>query len=790
MKSPNGLQKINYIVVRISLALTFVFSGLVSQVQSVAQASGGTVYPPPGVSSKPATVHTSAYLIGDVAVGVIFPESGTNGTENWTPDEKKGAITEIDEGLKLWSDAMPVGANPRLNFIVGDVNLNLEKNSLDYLPDSAPISNPDLEPISMNSFDAYQWINNVLSSYSKAPYSTDPEPAEGTSQAATNRMYHYINAFRNKLDVQADWGFIVFVVDSSSDYDHKFNNGDFYYSDLYGPYTIVSYDKDAPNDSLYGNKLNLVISREVAHIFGASYHDGCSYIPPSTPPKFGYLAIGDTNCDKTDGLMGTLSTGMTTDPDIVTQQQVGWRDSDGNGIFDPVDTNPVVTMTPFEDPTKKTQLDYKNDATHTYKVFDVPYSAAPCDAVNADQCYWLLRGSVSLTINTVASVKFQVDGGPTWNSAIAGYDSTDVGALFDTDYEYYYFDAPQSPATLTGGQHTISVQATNSVGNQSTIVTDKVTVYGVAGNDLFKDATTIDTIPYTDIVDIDLAGIETGIDGNDPVTTFCNQNRQGLQSVWYKYTATTDQAVYFDTIGSDYDTYIAVWTGDTLDALEPYPASPDTNCNDDGVPPYQSKFPLMPVAGQTYYIEVAKYGEGKGDLSGGELHFHASLESFVPDGMWTTAFNYNEGWRVDMHVRTVGDVNGDGKEDLIGFGNAGVFVCLANAAGTAFGSCSKWTTAFNYNEGWRVDMHPRMVGDVNGDGKDDLIGFGYAGVYVCLANPAGTAFGSCNMWTTALNYNEGWRVNMHPRMVADVNGDGRKDVIGFGYAGVYVATSK
>jgi len=63
-----------------------------------------------------------------------------------------------------------------------------------------------------------------------------------------------------------------------------------------------------------------------------------------------------------------------------------------------------------------------------------------------------------------------------------------------------------------------------------------------------------------------------------------------------------------------------------------------------------------------------------------------------------------------------------------------VYVALANAAGDGFApSASLWTPAFSYNACWRVDQHPRLLADVNGDGKADAVGFGYAGVYVAPA---------------------------------------------------------
>jgi len=36
--------------------------------------------------------------------------------------------------------------------------------------------------------------------------------------------------------------------------------------------------------------------------------------------------------------------------------------------------------------------------------------------------------------------------------------------------------------------------------------------------------------------------------------------------------------------------------------------------------------------------------------------------------------------------------------------------------------------------GWRVEKHPRFLADVTGDGHADIVGFGDAGVYVALSN--------------------------------------------------------
>ncbi len=92
--------------------------------------------------------------------------------------------------------------------------------------------------------------------------------------------------------------------------------------------------------------------------------------------------------------------------------------------------------------------------------------------------------------------------------------------------------------------------------------------------------------------------------------------------------------------------------------------------------------------------------------------------------------------------------------------------------------------------GWvSDDRYPRHMADVNGDGMADIVGFGEAGVYVALAAGNGS-FDS--LMLTAQNFASGagggWESDdRYPRHMADVNGDGMADIVGFGDAGVYVA---
>jgi hypothetical protein len=151
-------------------------------------------------------------------------------------------------------------------------------------------------------------------------------------------------------------------------------------------------------------------------------------------------------------------------------------------------------------------------------------------------------------------------------------------------------------------------------------------------------------------------------------------------------------------------------------------------------------------------------------------------------------FGYDAGgWRVERHPRLLADLTGDHKTDIAGFGDAGVYVSLNNGNGT-FSEPTLVVANFGYDAGgWRVEDHPRYLADVTGDGKADIVGFGNAGVYVSRNNGNGT-FQNPELVVANFGYDAGgWRVEDHPRYLADLTGDGKADIVGFGDAGVYVS---
>lgn len=104
-------------------------------------------------------------------------------------------------------------------------------------------------------------------------------------------------------------------------------------------------------------------------------------------------------------------------------------------------------------------------------------------------------------------------------------------------------------------------------------------------NDDISGATPFTGIPFTDSVDTTEA------------TYAATDTACGLATVWYEFTPTDSGVVEFNTVGSNYDTTLALHTGD--------PSAPTLlQCNDDSIYGLQSQIIAEVTAGVTYYISA------------------------------------------------------------------------------------------------------------------------------------------------------------------------------------------
>ena len=83
-------------------------------------------------------------------------------------------------------------------------------------------------------------------------------------------------------------------------------------------------------------------------------------------------------------------------------------------------------------------------------------------------------------------------------------------------------------------------------------------------------------------------------------------------------------------------------------------------------------------------------------------------------------------------------MNGDGRADIVGFASSGVYVSLATGNGH-FAAPTFELAAFTPGTGGWIsdDLYKRELADVNGDGSADIVGFASSGVYVSLASGTG-----------------------------------------------------
>ena len=296
----------------------------------------------------PSARETMAFAAGKVAVGVVFLESDGSrmaSTENWSredprwpgQDRRDLAVAQIQSALDWWNARSPDGSLEVFLPAAGTYGAP-QTLKTGYEPISLPVKYGFGGAKNVLSDAAWRWEAMAQLGFRHNARSDSPMP---------ERLY--ADELRRKTG--ADWAFIVYVVDSLNDRDGAFRNGAIAYTaDLYGPYSMLTYDNDGYGFANFG----AVLAHEMGHVFGAldEYAPTSAGYPSTGDLSSGYLGVRNRNAvsgGTTDlpcimrGSNATLSAFARGDLCPSTIGQTGLRDSDGDTHPDVVDTRPAFT---------------------------------------------------------------------------------------------------------------------------------------------------------------------------------------------------------------------------------------------------------------------------------------------------------------------------------------------------------------------------------------------------------------------------------------------------------------
>jgi hypothetical protein len=359
---------------------------------------------------------TSSYMAGSVAVGIVLVESSGKtdpSSEDWSTEEKQQVFNEIVAALNWWAQLEP---RANLSFVY-------DNHFTKPLPTT-------VEPITRPYSDQHYWINEAMAAlgYTAPSYFT--------------RVRDYNNHLRHTY--HTNWAFTIFVVDSSADSDNRFSDKYFAYAYLGGPFMVMT----SGNNGYGLPNMDAVAAHEMGHIFHALDQYSSAYQPCAR--RSGYLYVENQNSlyEPCASNVASIMRGQTypffaraIDP--YAAGQIGWRDSDGDNILDPLDTSLPVTIDQI--------TRHENGVSVNGSAQIIPY---PSPSQN------------SVTINTLTGIQYRLNG-DTWQPVIP------ADGAFDSTTEPY-----QINLLLPPGMYQLEVAAVDSAGNMSTpLATETVAVF-------------------------------------------------------------------------------------------------------------------------------------------------------------------------------------------------------------------------------------------------------------------------------------------------------------------------
>jgi subtilisin family serine protease len=224
--------------------------------------------------------------------------------------------------------------------------------------------------------------------------------------------------------------------------------------------------------------------------------------------------------------------------------------------------------------------------------------------------------------------------GSDFDTTLAIYTGDSPGELSELDSNDDYEDRTSrvSLAVSAGAVYRIAVAGKNS--STGLIILNHFftpTAADVPQNDDFANRTVLDPVWYTIFGSNRFATGESG----EPDHAFVSSP---LQSVWWEWTPVESGMVSIDTLGSDFDTTLGVYTGSGLGQLQTI-ASNNQAFGD------QSRVLFPVVAGTTYYIALDGAGASTGSFSLNHSRWALPSDNGGNyEGFWTDGSNAGTGF--------------------------------------------------------------------------------------------------------------------------------------------------
>ncbi len=176
----------------------------------------------------------------------------------------------------------------------------------------------------------------------------------------------------------------------------------------------------------------------------------------------------------------------------------------------------------------------------------------------------------------------------------------------------------------------------------------------------------------------------------------------------------------------------------------------------------------------TWYVAASAQSPGQATPASG-------LSQILPKPDSTLAPYH--GWiggRTGATARLVGDFNGDGRVDVALFYGDGGNVYVALSSGQSFNPYSLWLAGSSLPGEL---LGPPLVGDFNGDGQTDLAFQQPGGAWFVATSKPNTGLEPAAGFNPPTQWSAGFGPNAARMFAADMNGDGRADLVAYSAAG-------